>query len=149
MTNPRISKIKQLIETLPADHYTDAYKAADELLTLTKQEVAQRLSAPFNAKIRSMPQDTYQQKKDLASWVNTELRNLGLAIRCPKTGNPAILIADVRGDAEETSRFRLEYTDERGKKVRSWTGYDLSGLTLELRDDIPRKEGPTVRRGRA
>jgi hypothetical protein len=142
----KVERIKELLNENAPEAFAKTYAKVAEVMLLTRREMAERLSGPLSAKVHRMPQETYEQKKSIASWVNSTLREVGLAIRCPKTGRPAILIADIRNSPEDSSRFRLEITDEDGRKVRTWTGSNLTDLELELREDEPRKEGPTIRR---
>jgi hypothetical protein len=142
----RAERIKELLDENAPEAFAKTFAKVSELLLLARQEMAERLSGPLNTKVHRMPQETYEQKKSIASWVNATLREVGLAIRCPKTGRPAILIADIRNSPEDSSRFRLEITEEDGRKVRTWSSNNLTDLEFELREDQPRKEGPAVRR---
>jgi HEAT repeat protein len=144
----RRQKLKALIDATSPRLYTSAAEAAKEFFSLGKQEFAQRLTPLLNTHLRRAPQDTYIEKQAIASWVNAELRALGLAIRCPKTGRPAILIADIRSGGAETSRFRLEVVNENGRRERTFTtAHNLP--ELELIEDSPRLEGLAgLRRGR-
>ncbi|MBE7506230.1 MAG: hypothetical protein HS101_08075 [Planctomycetia bacterium] len=87
-----------------------------------------------------MPQNTLAEKRRLASWINHELRHLGLAIRCDPSGLPGILVAmPGRGDREEASRFRVEARDEDGRRFQSSSlGW---APRLELVEDPARREG--------
>jgi len=71
---------------------------------------ARNLRDALNAHIASLPKDSYEQKRQLATWLNTELRSLGVAIRCPKTGLPTYLRAHI-GREPTVGRFRLDYWD--------------------------------------
>jgi HEAT repeats len=140
----RLEKIKALLDEKPPRTYASAAARAKELLSLTKQEIAARLTPILNAHLRRNMPETYTQKQAITSWVNAELRELGLAIRCPKTGRPAILITDIRGGDEEISRIRLEVQDEAGRRHRTFTGSTLP--ELELMEAAPRHEGLAGRR---
>jgi hypothetical protein len=136
----RREKIKELIDEVSPRLYKSAAASARELVALTKQEIAHRLAPLLNKHLHGLKQDTYTEKQAIASWVNSELRSLGLAIRCPKTGRPAILIADIRSGGEESSRFRLEIVNEEGRRERTFTtAHELPDL--ELIEDSPRLEG--------
>ena len=67
--------------------------------------LAARLTPAFNAHIAEQPSQTLEQKQVLAQRVNAELRGVGLAIRCPRTGKPAILRGDHGGNPER-GRFQ-------------------------------------------
>jgi hypothetical protein len=107
--------------------------------------IAETLTPALNAHLDAQPQDTYSEKRHLASWVNHELHQLGLNIRCPLTGLPAILVADRRGDADEPSRFRLEVRDGTGRKRRTYCSQKLP--VLDLVEEPPRRENFAARLG--
>ena len=109
-----------------------------QLISLAKAEVAARLGPVLSRELAAMPHESYKEKQAAASWINGELRQLGLAIRCPKTHRPAILVADVQGGGHDTSRFRLEIRDEEGHKKRTFTSQKPP--ELELMEDAPRQE---------
>lgn len=102
-----------------------------------RQQLAAELTPTLNAKIQAMPHETYEEKKNLAKWVNEELRRFDLAIKCPKTGEPSILLADV-GNKPEFGRFIIEHKNDDGKRVRSFTSAELPHL--ELIEANPRRE---------
>ena len=109
-----------------------------ELRTAFHRFLAEQLQSRLNAHLKTVPQESYQEKQALASQVNRELRELGLSIRCPRTGLPAILIADVREPSEGSSRFRLEVATAEGGRRRTYTAATLPDL--ELMVDNPRCE---------
>ena len=51
----------------------------------------------------------------LAKWVNAELRKLGLALVCPKTRRPAILLADP-GGVPGVGRFQFQSETPEGRR---------------------------------
>ena len=126
-----------LVASLPAD-YPGFTATAAEMDRCLRSEVAAALQSRLNAHLLSFPHETYAEKQEIASWVNEELRRLGLAIRCPKTGEPAILVADVQGGVDSPSRFRLEITDKDGRRARTFSSRNLP--ELELREDTVRPE---------
>lgn len=101
-------------------------------------ELATDLQEPLQSMIEQMPADTRAEKQAICTFVNGTLRRLGMAIRCPKTGRPALLVADQKQADSDISRFRLEIRDEAGKKTRTFSSTTLP--TLELRQDEPRSE---------
>jgi len=132
-----MGQFDQRIRDLPGD-YAARYKELQELSHEFRTEVARQLGPAMNAHLKKMPQDSYAEKQALASWVNGQLRALGLAIKCPKTGRPANLVADIKQAGSDVSRFRLEIRDERGKKTRTFASRELP--ELELMEDEPRQE---------
>jgi len=127
-----------LLRSLPTD-YDNARDVAKEIRRTFHEELAAAMQPRLNGKMKTMPHDTYQEKQVLASWVNHTLHaDLGLAIRCPRSREPAILIADIRSTATQMSRFRLEIHDKKGRKVRTYSSAKLP--ELELMEDPPRQE---------
>lgn len=120
------------------DDYAACQKLVADLSHVFRREIAEVLGPRLNDVIKAMPQETYVEKQALASWVNNELRQLGLAIRDEKTRRPAILVADVKGGVESPSRFRFEVREDNGTKTRTFTSRTLP--TLELMEDKVRSE---------
>ena len=101
--------------------------------------LAERLEPVLNAYVRQLPQDTYEDKKALARFVNAQLSPLGLAVRCPKTGMPSIIEADANDASGKVSRFRYFARRPEGRRVRTVSNKELP--VLELMEDTPRGEG--------
>jgi len=72
-----------------------------------RQEIASLFKARFNERLRESAHATFEEKKSLSKWANGELRDLGLAIRCQKTGEQAIILGVTRRDPA-AGGFRLE-----------------------------------------
>lgn len=108
--------LRALLATVPDDAgYAQLVQSLDGLARALRQQIADRLEPALNAQIRGMPQETLDQKKELARWVNTELDRLGLAVKCPKTGLPAKL-RGVTGHWPGVGRFAIEiYVDGKQK----------------------------------
>lgn len=109
-----------------------------------KSAVAARLQPALNFHLQGLSHESYSEKQEIASWVNAQLHDLGLAIKCPKTGKPATLIADVRGGDDEYSRFRLDIRGDDGRHLRTYSSRELP--ELEIIENEPRVEG--LARGR-
>jgi hypothetical protein len=129
---------QQLLATLPRD-YQSCRRTLAALSHAFRNELAEAFEGHLNTYIQTLPQQTYQERKVIASFVNEELRELGLAIKCPRSGRPAILIADVKNSTDGTGRFRLESRNDGGHKYRTRTSSKL--FALNLIEDSPRKEG--------
>jgi hypothetical protein len=126
-----------LFRRLP-DDFQQASAAVRALRHQFHEEMAAALAPRLNAYLKTLPHETLADKQAVATWVNNELHQLGLTIRCPKTGNAAILFADFKNpEHEDISRYRIESKDARGKKIRS-TSRELP--ELELMEDPPRRE---------
>jgi hypothetical protein len=85
--------------------------------------IARSFESALNERAASLPGDTYEDKKVVARFVNSELREFGLAIRCPKTGLPAFLVAHP-GGRPGIGRYHLEVV-EFGKPRRTVTSSEL------------------------
>jgi hypothetical protein len=106
-----------------------------ELHSAIQALLIERFEPAFNAQLASMPQATREEKKELCRWANAELRSLGLAIRCPKTGHAAILHTDL-GYRPEAGCFQLELTGQEHGRRRTRTFVSL--IPLELMPASPR-----------
>lgn len=122
-----------------AANYDAVYAGVLDLRHQMQSGLATALQDVFNARLGEMPKTDYRQKQALASWVNSQLRELGFAIQCPKTGRPAILIADLRDAEDQQGRFRLEIRTVEGRRIRTMSATELPSLTLI--EDEPRAEG--------
>jgi len=124
----------------PYGSYEELAGRALRIRSMVAGEIAAAITDSINAEAAQRPQDSLAEKRELASWVNHELRQLGLALAFPGTGRPAILTATPgRRDADEGSRFRLEAKDERGRRVMS--GSLSWAPKLEPIASPPRSEG--------
>jgi hypothetical protein len=138
--------IDRAIECLPED-YKFRHKALVELGDVARERIAAALAPALNQQVATMPQTSYEDKKKLARWINAELRPVGLAIRCPKTGEPSWIIANV-GHRADVGRFHFEHMDAEGKRQRTVTSNTLPILELML-DKLTRVPyGERAQRGR-
>lgn len=92
------------------------------------------------AQLGSIQIATYQEKKDFAVWLNAQLRDSGLAIRCPKTGHPTMLHANP-GHTPDVGRFRFDYLDDQGRLRTTYTTVDLPALEF-IPDTTVTPRGP-------
>ena len=129
-------KLKELTQGLPED-YDGRAAALTEFNHACGRHLADQLAPALNAKVHGMPHATYEEKKALAKWVNDELRRFDLAIKCPKTGQPSLLLAGP-GNHPEAGRFILEHKTSDGKRVRPVNSPVLPHL--ELMEANPRRE---------
>jgi hypothetical protein len=113
-------------ETRPYEH-TRARLASTS--RIVREELAAILQPAINGQAAAMPHETYEEKKTLANWINRELRQLGLAIRCPRTGEPCLLQAGPARD-HVVGRFRLDYMDESGRRHSPSSSVSLPQLEL-------------------
>ena len=95
--------------------------------------MAAALEAAINAEAKLHPQETYEDKKALAKWVNAELRAFGLAIKNPDGGKPCFIMGNP-GGKPGFGRFLFEYTDDSGKRHHPLTSVTLPHLELVPED---------------
>jgi hypothetical protein len=111
-----VTLLRQLMTHAPSDYA----KAMQEFLALrsTFHEVlVAEFSMRLNHEMANRPQNTLQQKRDLASWVNKEARTLGLCVKGPKAGGATIVTASYRDDEERTARYQLVEQLPDGKRA--------------------------------
>lgn len=131
----------QLVTTVLPDlstDYEERYAALKGFLLECRTGVAALLQPALQEQADSMEIDTYAQKQAVSVWVNSQLRELGLALRCPQTGRPAILVADLRDAETQSSRFRFVIRDSKGRQTKTISSKQLP--EMELMPDEPRQE---------
>lgn len=101
-----------------------------------REEAAAALTEPLNTAVAQMPAATYEEKKIVATWVNEQLREYGLAVKCPRSGLPGILQANPGNDPAR-GRFRIEVLDAKGQRQHHMTAVRLPELSLVV-DTTPR-----------
>lgn len=135
------STLKLLFATLPSD-YAERRSILAESHRVFREELVAALEPAINAHIKTLPQQTYDDKKELSKWVNAELRQFGLSIRDPKSGNCCLLRGNTATDLH-SGRFMLDYTDNLGKRHYPLTSVAIPQLTL-MPDDLTRASYGTV-----
>jgi len=132
--------VKALLTDLP-DGYDSLASEVDAINQAYRRELAGRLIPALKAKIQAMPSATYGDKKELAQWVNAELRRFGLAIKSPKSDRAATFSCDA-GNHPEEGRFRLVTEGDDGKKESFSTPRHSELLDNLVLIDAPlRREG--------
>jgi hypothetical protein len=114
----------------PSRDYTKQVEGLRELRTAFHQELAAAFEPAFNAALDQTPQDNLEEKRQLCVDANATLKSLGLAINCPKTGQPAIMVADVQGRDDDQGRFRLEVRASSGHATRTFSSRSLPSFGL-------------------
>ena len=138
----RTRHLDALLATVPRDvPYEEQAEDAAQLNWAFRERLAERLAPTINAKMTTMPHETLDQKKELAKWVNAELRRFNLAIKHPKTGTPCYLISD-KGNHPQQGRFQLRAEGVEGK-VETFSTPKLEVLldVMKFMDAPPREEG--------
>jgi hypothetical protein len=106
--------------------------------------MAKSLEQSMNEYLAQARQFTLDERRELAAELNRCLSECSLAIRCPRTGRPAILVVDtLSADQPDVSRFRLQVRTVGGsRRTATWPTLQLP---LELMPAGERIEG--FRRG--
>lgn len=102
----KLRRIEQLFAERKRDDYESLRARLTEARDLFHDAMAERFTEAFNAHLAAQPQATLAEKQALSRDANADLRALGLAVRCPKTGDPAMLHGD-RGYRPDAGRFQL------------------------------------------
>jgi hypothetical protein len=135
---------RELFAHLPAE-YPPAAPRIRQVQRVFYDALTTAVEPLLRAYLNTLPSHSYTDKRALVSWLNRELREeLGLCLRDPATGRPALLSADVRYGGSDESRFRLEVAEGEGRR-KAHTGYDLP--EIKLMRARPRRE-PLSRRER-
>lgn len=132
------AELQRIIENA-AGHtrdYTIKAAALNALSNAFRQQMAITIQGSLNAQLAKIPQETYEEKKELAKWLNAEMRKFGIAVCCPKTGRASLLYAD-HGRHPAQGRFQLDNSDDEGNKHRTLSFNELISLTF-MADDLSR-----------
>jgi hypothetical protein len=130
----RVSKIIELLDSNPSEDFELATKDMQLLLDSVRTEIAERLTPLINAKLQSMPCETYEDKKAICHFVKEALHPIFMAVKSP-TGKPSTLTPS--GNRSE-GVFRFKEPDESGRKVNKGSSAILPEITLV--PDPPRGE---------
>lgn len=117
-----------LLKTLPDGYRPLTGKLAD-IDRIFRGALAKRLEEALNQQVSTMPAARYDDKRVVARWVNAELRRFGLALVCPKTRRPSVLLADP-GGTPGIGRFQFQSETPEGRKVRAYSSALLPRLEL-------------------
>lgn len=122
--------MKDIADDLPRDLEARAETLA-AIRGVFHEEVAATMTPVLNDALRSRTVKSLQDRKRLAAWIDHIASPLGLAVQCPRTGEPALLVAEpmdtqVRGQG----RFTYWVNDRRYGIHRSSSERDLSPLSI-------------------
>lgn len=116
------------IDALPSDYHVRR-EALSALEAAARAAIGHALESAMNAHAATLPQSTYDEKKALARWVNHELREFRLALKCPKTGLPATLVGHPGWDPA-VGRFQFEVVEKGRRPRRTFSSVTLPPLEL-------------------
>lgn len=139
-----LKALRSALDELPRD-YRSRYKQVGALRHAILREFASAIQAPLNDYLQSLPQETVEEKRDIAKRVNSDLRKLNLSVRCPVTRLPATLVAEP-GHLNRTSKFRFQSFDASGHRWQKGVSHKVP--LLELIEAPPREESLAMRRRR-
>lgn len=125
----QLKRIGDLCAERKRDDYESLHARLMEAREQFHELLAGRLAQAFNKHLASLPQDTLQEKRDLARHANADLRHLGLAVKCPKTGEPAMFYGDP-GHIPDKGRFQLGLVSEEAARKRTFTSQTLFQVEL-------------------
>lgn len=134
----KLRRIEQLLGERKRDDYESLRDRLTEARELFHDMLAERFTEAFNAHLAAQPQATFREKQALTRDANADLRALGLAIRCPRTGEPADFHADV-GHKPAEGRFMVALVSNDRDRKRTVSSQHL--FQVELRGNPNRREG--------
>ncbi|MGD9790596.1 MAG: hypothetical protein AB7Q00_12655 [Phycisphaerales bacterium] len=130
-----LDALESAVSSLPND-YENRRNALVEIHDLVRERLAKSLEPALNAEAANRAHSTYEEKKDLAKWINAELRRMGLAIKDPKMNIPVLLVGNT-GANPAKGRFVLDRRTDDGKRIQSTASVELPRLEL-MPDDLQR-----------
>lgn len=151
-TTPPIepSPLRRAIQEGLARATVDLESATRELSSVQHEfrtMMAEHLTPIVNRFIATHRQGTVEEKRELANAINRSLKELGLALRCPRTGLPSLLTTVDRANENAESRYFYDArVPDSGRKRRTFSTMRLE--TVDLMPDRPRREGFTIWRDR-
>lgn len=134
----QLKRIGELCAERKGDDYESMLNRLTEARELFHGMLAQRLTEPFNAHLAQQPQATLPEKQALTRNANADLRSLGLAIRCPRTSEAAVLHAD-GGHKLTDGRFQIGLIGSGRDRKRTVSSREL--FAVELMSHPVRREG--------
>ena len=110
-------------------NYASFYESVSQLQHAVMSDIAKAMQQRLNNHVRELPQYSLEDKRNLSSTINQDLRGLHLCLKCPTTGLPATLIGSYRDDEERSSRFRFN-VQEQGRTVQKGVFHKLPDLEV-------------------
>lgn len=127
----RFDRIAKLLTAKNNEMFEASSKRFQEARELFHEELAEQFAGPLNEELKRMPKESCEEKQALCRWANAELRALGLAVKCPKTGEAAAL--HVLPSPRENARFQFELIDHAHGRHRTITSTQLPVIALRSR----------------
>lgn len=123
----KLARINNLLNPSPSEDYASVAGRLRQALELFHDVIAERLTGPLNERLAQLPHSTIAEKQTLSRLANEELRNLGVAIRCPKIDGPVFLRAV---DGHHTGRGSFQFCSLARPYSRKLSSTDLFHLDL-------------------
>lgn len=111
-----ISQVSELMKACQATDYATLSSQVHAADTAFRTWVATTIAGVLSKTVSELPHDSLQDKSSVAGWVNSELRSLGLALKCPRTQKPALLRAD-HGMDDGHGRFQLRLAEDNNQRT--------------------------------
>jgi hypothetical protein len=105
-------------------------------VSLFLDEVAKSALPLINGLAHKKRATTFAEKKEVSKWINSQAAQLGLAVRCPKTGKPGFFVGNGSDDREK-GRFQLVLCEDASQ--RTVTSVQLPDFEL-----VPRTDGVSL-----
>jgi hypothetical protein len=99
---------------IPSQQYDEARAHADEIMQAARVQLAAVLSRALSVEVASAPQETYDEKRKLASWVRNECRRYGVSLACQRSGRPSFMEVRQNQNGNTPSYFLFHSEDDEG-----------------------------------
>ena len=126
---PWADAVSRSLEAAAREGYLSARATAASYQHTLRTALACGLQRQFVRYVATLPCETLEQKQVVAKFVNYELSSLGLSLRCPSTGQSALLVADA-GPKPVAGRFVFEICLTNGHRTRRAPSDHLPELEL-------------------
>jgi len=113
--------------------YTERKVEVLAVYDAVKRWAARALEQPLKEELGVRPAFAYDDKKQIAHWLNHECRTLGLAVACPKTGKPSLVSVHMSGNPREgEGSFKFESVGDTGQRTCAAYRGTLADIKLVL-----------------
>jgi hypothetical protein len=123
-----LNRIAELLAERDRESYEALRGRLREAREVFHELLADRFERGFNERLTKNSHSTYAEKLKIACRSNADLRLLGLAAACPKTGRPAVLHASPT--EASGGRLQTELIDSDPPRQRTFSGRQLPALKL-------------------
>jgi hypothetical protein len=121
----RLQRLFDLLQPVDGERYEKTAQRLKEARNLLHVEISRQVEIPLNKKLASMPLATVSERQELSRWLANETRNIGIAVKCPRTGAPASLHID--SGYSPAGRFQVLLLQDRSR-IRTASSVTLPHL---------------------